>query len=159
MLLIHIRKPSNRVRYVFHLIVHDLLGMDFELVTDADRFLACQGPKLSYGTQPLADELFQQSSGLLYETGIDAGEPEILEREGSRLIFPVTHPASAFPFDLFSASFYLVSRYEEYGPGHRDQHGRFMPGYSISSRLGFLGKPVVNRWVLDFAQILRKRFP
>ncbi len=159
MLLIHIRKPSNRVQYIFHLIVHDLLGMDYDLVSDADHFLAFQGPKLSYGAQPLADEMFQQASGLLFETGTDAGEPEILETAGSGLIFPVTHPASAFPFDLFSASFYLVSRYEEYGPGRRDQHGRFMPGQSIATRLGFLGKPVVNRWALDFAEAFRRRFP
>lgn len=159
MLLIHIRKPSNRAVYIFHLIVHDLLGMDCELVSDTARFLAFEGPKLSYGDQPLADELFQQSAGLLFETGTGTGVPEILEKEGSRLIFPVTHPASAFPFDLFSASFYLVSRYEEYGSGHRDRHGRFIPGESIACRLGFLGKPVVNQWAIKLAEVLRKRFP
>lgn len=159
MLLIYIGRPSNRAKYIFHLIFHDLLGLDYDLVSNTDQFLAFQGPKLSYGSRPLADELFQQSSGLLFETGTDIGEPEVLEKDGSRLIFPVSHPASAFPFDLFSASFYFVTRYEEYTTGYRDQHGRFIPGQSIASRLGFLDNPVVNRWALELAEILRKRFP
>jgi hypothetical protein len=159
MLLLHISKPSSRARYIFHLIFHDLLGLDYDLVSDTGSFLAFQGPKLTYGSQPLADELFQQSADLLFETATDAREPEVLDKDGSRLIFPVRHPASAFPFDLFSASFYLVTRYEEYATGHRDQHGRFIPGQSIASRLGFLDKPVVNQWALEFGKVLRKRFP
>jgi hypothetical protein len=159
MVLIFTRELTNRIRYIFHLFFHDLLEIDFTLVSDADQFLAYMGPKFSYGHQPLADEFFVQAADLLFEKGIVTHEPECADRGGAKVLYPVKDPASAFPFDLFAAGFYLVTRFEEYSSTHRDQHGRFIPFQSIAYRSGFLDKPVVNRWALEFADVLRQVFP
>ncbi|MFM7767052.1 MAG: hypothetical protein ACKO9S_04230, partial [Bacteroidota bacterium] len=48
---------TNRLRYVFDLVLSDLVGIDYEFLTDQDSFIAHQGPKISYGEQPVGDEL------------------------------------------------------------------------------------------------------
>jgi len=63
------------------------------------------------------------------------------------------------PFDLFTASFYLVSRYEEYLPYEKDQHDRFPAKASIAYQSGFLQKPVINIWAKKLLSILQKEYP
>jgi hypothetical protein len=49
--------------------------------------------------------------------------------------------------DIFGSSFFLLTRYEEAVPGHRDQHDRFAAAASLAHREGFLMRPVVNEYV------------
>lgn len=63
------------------------------------------------------------------------------------------------PFDPFAAAFYLVSRYEEYLPFRRDQHGRFTFRDSVAWQQGFLKKPVVNIWAQELALLITKKYP
>ncbi len=43
-----------------------------------------------------------------------------------------------FPFDIFAASFYLLSRYEEYLPHEKDMYGRYAHTNSLAFREHFL---------------------
>lgn len=63
------------------------------------------------------------------------------------------------PFDIFAASFYLITRYEEYLPHEADEHGRFRASSSVAFANGFLDKPVIDLWTRHFARILLKKFP
>lgn len=62
------------------------------------------------------------------------------------------------PFDLFSASFFLLSRYEEYLPYIPDQFGRFEADQSLAFRNGFLEEPVIDQWLMFFKKSLRQKF-
>ena len=62
------------------------------------------------------------------------------------------------PFDLFAASFYLISRYEEYLPFNADQHGRFEANQSLAFKNGFLYDPIVDQWVCTLADMLHQKF-
>ena len=42
------------------------------------------------------------------------------------------------PFDVFSATFFLVSRYEEYLPHVKDDYGRFLATESLAFKEDFL---------------------
>ena len=64
MILIFIREPANRATYSFRLLLHDILGIDCEVTSDTAYFLAFQGPKFSYGHQPLANELFIHANAM-----------------------------------------------------------------------------------------------
>jgi hypothetical protein len=66
---------------------------------------------------------------------------------------------SDIPFDIFSASFYLVSRYEEYLNYEPDRHGRFAASSSLASGHGFLTIPVVDLWAKEFAMEFSVRYP
>jgi hypothetical protein len=60
---------------------------------------------------------------------------------------------------LFSALFYLLSRYEEYLPFKPDAHGRFEADQSLAWKHGFLDKPVVDQWLKGFSDLLKIRYP
>ncbi|ANW94790.1 hypothetical protein AXE80_00110 [Wenyingzhuangia fucanilytica] len=61
--------------------------------------------------------------------------------------------------DIFAATFYMVSRYEEYLSFKPDIHERFPAENSLAFKNDFLKKPVVNLWVIVLQNKLTKLFP
>lgn len=160
-LLVFCQKLTPRFEYICSLIVGRLLGLSYRLTDDANVFTGFQGPKLCYHTQPLsqAGELLIVSSGLLAEKGINSHQLNFIDFDDSRAFFPVYSKLSPVPFDLLAASFYMVSRYEEYLPYMRDEHGRFSAKSGIAMQQGFLQVPVVNKWAIYLGKLLKQRFP
>ncbi|MBT8211357.1 MAG: polysaccharide deacetylase family protein, partial [Eudoraea sp.] len=70
-----------------------------------------------------------------------------------------TGERSSLPFDVFAASFFLLSRYEEYLPHVKDQHGRFPPEECLAYRNNFLKTHVVDQWAFMLLEKLKERFP
>jgi hypothetical protein len=64
-----------------------------------------------------------------------------------------------FPFDIFAAIFFLLSRYEEYLAHEQDEYGRFSHKQSLAWREGFLHIPLINLWLEDLKMYLRDIFP
>jgi len=64
-----------------------------------------------------------------------------------------TNDASKTPFDVFAASFYLVSRYEEYMPYEADDHNRFSARFSWITQNYLLEEPLMNKWALYIKNI------
>ena len=158
MLLIYTHKITHRNKYIFNLIFKDILGIDFKLIQEVDEFKAYSGAKISYTNNPVTDELFFTSRNLLFETGITEQNISVFDFKDSKVFF-ATGKASALPFDAFAASFYLVSRYEEYLPHIRDEHDRFDAKDSLAFTNGFLQKPLVNSWVIWIKDILLAKYP
>lgn len=158
MLLIYIQKITHRNKYTFNLIFKDILGIDWKPTTDPTEFKNYHGPRISYTTQPIGDELFFQSAKLLFDTGIKEQEFTVFEYRESKVFF-AAGKSSAFPFDPFAAAFYLVSRYEEYLPHIRDEYDRFDAKVSLAYQHKFLTKPVVNTWAGWIRDIIRDRYP
>jgi hypothetical protein len=159
MILILTKKSSSRVKYIFHLIINELLGIPTKITDNMDEFLAFTGPRFSYGVNVQEGELYFAASKLLFETGISSKSLDYFKYEGSPAFFAVLDKDSILPFDIFAASFFLVSRYEEYLPHLRDEHGRFLASGSEAFKNGFLRKPLVNIWAAILSRILKSRFP
>ena len=70
-----------------------------------------------------------------------------------------TSSDSDLPFDIFAASFFLVSRYEEYLEFKPDQFGRFASGSSLAYKNGFLDKPIIDMWAKEMVKAFLKKFP
>ena len=151
-------KRSPRLRYVLNVILKDLLGLEYSLSDNRTEFLNHTGPKFSYSDHPLGDELFFFASRLLFEKGIEDQQINVFEWKGCP-VFYGTHPKYEIPFDLFAASFYLISRYEEYLPHIKDNHLRFSPQQSLAFQKNFLHRPVVNIWAMELRNVLHKLFP
>ena len=158
MLLVYTHKITHRNKYIFNLLFKDILGIDFKLTPDREEFKLYEGAKLSYTNSPIGDELFFVSRNLLFETGITEQNISVLEFNNNKVFF-ATGKASVFPFDIFAASFYLVSRYEEYLPHIRDEHDRFDAKDSLAFMNGFLQKPMINIWTGWMKKILIQKFP
>src|SRR5690554_5959012 len=158
MLLIHLDKITPRSTYVFKHICLDLLGLDVSFGNSLEAFIAHQGPKISYGKRPMGNELFFKSQGLLEQQGFESFDITVKKCDGTFGFFPVSG-SSALPFDIFAASFYMLSRYEEYLPHVKDGKGRFMASESLAYKSGFLHQPVVDIWANKFKLKLLEQFP
>lgn len=157
MLLIYVKKETSRISYIFKHICQRILGVDATFSTVLEEFISYPGAKISYGKKPLGNELFFQSSGLLEQQGIESEEVIVKKWDETVGFFSVS-ANSALPFDIFSASFYLLARYEEYLPQVKDEKGRFMASESLAYQSGFLHQPVVDIWAYKFKEKLIETF-
>ena len=157
MLLIYTHKITPRFTYIMKQIFTRILGIEISFTTKVEDFIKHTGPKITYTKQPLQNEFFIRSNDLLFEHGINDFDIKILEWEGVPCFFGAGE-GSTIPFDIFSASFYLLSRYEEYLPHIKDSHGRFPPKESLAYQHAFLQSPVVDIWAFKFLEVLKVRF-
>ncbi len=140
-ILIYISKPSSRAEYIFSILLKTLLGLDYEFTHDENYFNNFVGAKFSYTKNKLNNELFFASTDLLFEKNIN---PE----KFSKLTID-----EAFSNDIFAASFFLLTRYEEYGSKN------FAHQHSILFRSNLLQQPVINQWAMQLKPILQQHFP
>jgi len=158
MLLIYTQKITPRITYIFKHICLRILGIEVSFTSVVEELIAYNGPKLSYGKQPMGNEFFIQSHGLLLQQGFESEDIIVKPWEDTKCFFSVSDK-SALPFDIFSASFYLLSRYEEYLPHVKDEIGRFPATESLGFTEGFLKQPVVDIWAYKFKDVLLESFP
>ena len=158
MLLIFTHKVTNRLTYTAKQIFEKILGVEIGFTTKVEDFIKHSGPKMTYSKQPLQNEFFIRSNDLLFEQGINDLEVKILDWDGIPCFFS-SGDKSTIPFDIFSASFFLLSRYEEYLPHVKDSVGRFPVKESIAYQNNFLELPVVDLWAYKLLEALELRFP
>jgi hypothetical protein len=153
-ILVHTITP--RLRYISHFIGQQLIGEAFELVTDPHVFRQSDSPKINYtGDRISVDDFWIQPHGLLFETNHTAQMIKCFETNGHKAFFPT---AGDLPFDIFAATFYLLSRYEEYGPHQKDMYGRYAHENSLAYKENFLHQPLINLWLIDFKKAIQKKF-
>ncbi|MDA9340217.1 polysaccharide deacetylase family protein [Polaribacter sp.] len=158
MILVYTHKITPRIRYIFKHILTRTLLIPVSFTTKIEEFVAHNGPKITYTKSPLGNEFFIKSNALLFEQGVNDLEINIQKWEEVPCFF-AAGGKSAIPFDLFAASFYLISRYEEYLPHVKDVHGRYTAPESLAYNNGFLEKPVVDIWAYKLLAVLKKKFP
>jgi hypothetical protein len=157
MVLIYVTNITPRVEYIFNVVFREILKITFKLTNDKEVYLKHQGPKFTYGKQRIDKGLSIGSSGLLFETGINKQEIQWETWNGLKIFFKVDTQHD-LPFDIFSASFFLISRYQEYLPHTKDRHGRFTPEESCGYNEKVLEIPIINLWVKELRLILQKNF-
>ena len=135
-----------------------ILGLEVSFTSVIEELIAHSGPKISYGKQQMGNELFIQSQGLLTEQGVESIDITVKPWEETVCFFPVSEK-SALPFDIFSAGFYLLSRYEEYLPHVKDERGRYPVSESLGYKEKFLQQPVIDIWAYKFKRVLMEHFP
>ena len=146
---------TPRLEYVTGVIFSTVLGIDYE-ITD-DRRKIGTSPSIFYSDEKVKDQFVIRPSGLLSATGVTPLVPEVTHLGDMPVLF--ASDEGHFPFDIFSAAFYMLSRYEEYLPFTNDAHGRFPGSQSLAYRGSFLQMPVVDIWARFLAVALVKRYP
>ncbi len=158
MLLIYTPKITSRLTYTFRQFFKRILQIEIEFTTEVNTFAAHNGPKMTYAKHPLSTEFFVQSHHLLFEQGINDLNITVQDWEDTKCFFKMSDK-SVIPFDIFAATFYLLSRYEEHMPHVKDVHERFSAKESIAYNHGFLDKPVIDIWAYKLKALLIERFP
>lgn len=157
MLLIYTPKITTRLTYAFKQFFTRILLIDIQFTTKVEEFVAYNGAKITYAKQPLSTEFFIQSSTLLFQQGVNDVNIKVSDWEETKCFFKVSDK-SFVPFDVFAASFYLLSRYEEYLPHVKDNHERFSAQESLAFKHNFLNKPVIDIWANKVLLLLKDRF-
>jgi Family of unknown function (DUF7033) len=158
LILIYTKQTSPRLDHILSFIFKDIYGVDYRLITNKDEFLSSDTAKINYSDEPLEGSIHITPINLLFETNILQKKIKVSEWE-KQVIFFQTSENADIPFDLFAASFYLISRYEEYLPFSADKHGRFEANQSLAGKNGFLQEPVVDQWVCKLGKMLNEKFP
>ena len=157
MLLLYSAHITPRLRYIVEFFSKELFDEPVRITSDIAEFQHSLLPRLNYSDTELAEtDFFIRSTSLLFETGIRAQDTECFELNYHKAFFQTE---GDLPFDIFAASFYLMSRYEEYLPYEKDEYGRFAHTGSLAFKEGFLHVPLVNTWLQEFKKALLKKYP
>jgi len=157
MLLLFLPKVSARCEYIFNLIFKDEFQIDYRTTTDIVEFQHYSQEKINYSNSKISQEFFIKATPLLFENQIIKQHIQVAQKHGTKVIFP--NDNDDIGFDIFAATFYLISRYEEYLPFSPDQFGRFKAEDSLAFQNQFLTIPVVNIWINILKNSLKEKFP
>lgn len=159
MILVYAPKKSNRLSFILDTVIKSIIRSDYKFTAEKEVFEASDLPKLSYGEWPIDDEIFIKAEELLFEKDIEPQEVNVREWNGMPILFAHDFTHATIPFDLFAASFYLISRYEEYLPSKKDMHGRFDAKNSIAFKYNFVERPLVDEYAMLLRQLLLEKYP
>ncbi len=157
MLLFYTHTITPRLQYIIDFISKELFDEPIRFTTDADQFRQSAEPRINYSEQDFSEqEFYIKATPLLFETGIKTQPVECFEVDYHTAFFQTS---GDYPFDLLAASFYLITRYEEYLPHQKDIYGRYAHTNSLAFKEHFLRQPLINIWLDDFKKKLKKKFP
>lgn len=141
--------PNLPVRLNY--IASTILGDTLNFTNSKETFIAFDGFKINYSATRINDEyLHIVPHGLLEQTKIEPQFVECFEWNGITVFFKTD---GDIPFDFFAASFYLLTRYEEYLPNEKDEYGRFKHENSIAYQHNFLHQPLIQLWLAEISRV------
>ncbi len=133
-----IKIPNNNLnerRYILDIIFNEFLGIEYSLdIGSTDYEITLPNKK----ALTIKDTFFNR-----YPKDLEYLKLENIPKKIEEL-------------DIFSASFFMLARWEEYVNKSRDNHNRFPATESLSYKQGFLDRPVVNEYVEWLKQELLK---
>lgn len=152
-LQIYTEKKTNRLEYILDFFFNSVLGIKYQIFNTIDALNVNQAI-LNYSSKKIEQSFQIIPAQLLFEDHIS---PQEIVVENGYYFFKTN--GKDFPFDVLAASFFLITRYEEYLPTELDAHQRFQAKESLAYQHHFLDKAVVNRWAIELKQHLLIQFP
>ena len=158
MILLYTEHISERLNYICHFILREQLGITYTITTQKPETEESSIFIINYSNQSIAAaKIIIRPQGLLFEQDIKPQNINCDQKENRVILFKTEN--DDLGFDLFSATFYLISRYEEYLPHQKDEYGRYDFKESIAYKNGFLKLPLVNIWIELLASEIKKHHP
>jgi len=155
--IIYSTVTTPRLQYILSTLLPAMGVNHFLVTTNLAAFRQSVAHKINYSPQPVdANEFWIAPSNLLFQKNMKPQTIECFKWEGLPVFFKTTSPH--IPFDILAASFYLVSRYEEYLPHTYDEYGRYAHTNSLAFSQGFLQMPLINCWLEKWKHALQQFF-
>jgi hypothetical protein len=127
--MIKVKIPNNNInerKYILDIIFNEFLGLECFLEVGSKNYeIELQNKKVL----TIKDTFFNKYPNDL----------EYLELENI--------PNKIEELDVFAASFFMLTRWEEYVNKNRDSHDRFPAYESLAFKQGFLNRPIVNEYL------------
>lgn len=137
---------TPRFKWAAKVFFKNAMRLDLVIYTSEEAFETAEGIKVNYSPEMRQDAFNISPQGLLWEYEISDQEFHVSNWEGMPVL--CQRQIGDLPFDPLAATFYLVSRYEEYLPFIPDEHGRFPAKESFAFLNGFIERPLVGEWAL-----------
>jgi hypothetical protein len=147
---------SSRLAFTCDFIFHTVLNVHYQICTSAGQLSSSPGAKINYSVEKIKDALQILPNQLLFERSISEARPAEFVNEGRKYFF---RNYEGYHFDIFSAVFYFVSRYEEWQHYQPDEHGRFEASQSLLFKVHCHLTPLVDQWIIELRDTLKKMFP
>ncbi len=157
MILFYTDELNPRIAYVADLIFSQILKNEIAFTTNSAEYLKSTHPKINYSYEKFDDEFYLKPHRFMHCMALIQPNIQPVWHNNEKYFFESSED-SVLPFDPLAASFYLVSRYEEYMETMRGKHNRYPAEKSILFRYNLLKKPVVNIWAGILAEKLKERF-
>ncbi|MEO8174555.1 MAG: polysaccharide deacetylase family protein [Sediminibacterium sp.] len=157
MLLIYTTYISNRLQYSVDTLFKQISSVPFELTADINLYQQSDATgRINYSIAKIeGDEVWIQPHSLLFEKDIHTQTIECFEWNNLKAFFKT---GGDIPFDIFAASFYLITRYEEYLQHTEDEYGRYGYSNSAAFKENFLHLPLINLWQKELLKLLQQKF-
>ncbi len=156
-MIVYSENITPRLRYIADFFAAEISIEPWNLTTSISEFAQSQDAKINYSNQLVNCNCIKiKPEKLLFENTIFPINISCTDVDGQKVFFKNDSEPG---FDIFAASFYLLSRYEEYLPHAKDEYGRYPHEISLAFKEGFLQKPLVNIWVERFKELIREKFP
>ncbi|MBL7930577.1 MAG: hypothetical protein JNL60_01665, partial [Bacteroidia bacterium] len=136
----------------------DGLGLTFDVTNDDEEFRTYPYAKLNYSDLAFENAAQIRPHTILYDHGIRDYHLQVNAHPQYEKIF-FKNSNGQIPFDMLGASFWLLTRYEEYLPYKPDKENRFHYKSSLAYQYEFLHYPLVNLWLNEFKKIIHEKFP
>lgn len=159
-LLLYSPHDSARLKYIVAYIFDQLLQIPAQVTSSIPDFTQFSGYRINYSKERIegGTMLRLQPANLLFENHIGEQNVSTALLEGKPIIYGVP-PGNDLAFDPLAASFFVLSRYEEYLEYVPDEHGRYSAVHSWMYRNNCLKTPIVWEWVQLLLQALKKHYP
>jgi hypothetical protein len=158
-ILVYCEQDSIRLKYIVDELLESRASLRVHYTHSLQHFQHSEiSMKLAYAAvKPNTNCIHIAPHGLLDQTEIIQQDIRVVNNPDWLHIF-FSQINADLPFDIFSASFYLITRYEEYLPHTKDIHGRFDHVASIAYKNGFLKIPIIDHWVFVLVKYLEQHF-
>ncbi len=147
-IVVYSAENSIRLKFVLDWLLKERLHINYT-ITSSERDTENLPFFISYG-KALPNSFSIPDEHILWRRGADQLEPKTGTWKDIPTLFAVPGNEYTIPFDLLSALFFLLSRYEEYYSYNPDKHGRYPAVNSILYKKGWLTRPLADEWVSAF---------
>ena len=143
---------STRLKFVLDWVLRERMHINYTITTN-EAEVADLPFFISYG-KALPKSISIPDEQLLWGSGIQKQDPKTGSWHNIPTLFESAGKECTLPFDMFSAVFFLLSRYEEYYAHKADKHGRYPATQSILYKKSWLQRPLVDEWITTFRKQL-----
>jgi hypothetical protein len=147
---------TPRLQYITGFIRGETGITELRLTSNIDEYKNSGDQKINYSNQRITPDEFRICPHtLLFEKDIKQQTIECIDINDNKAFFKTE---GDYSFDIFAASFYLLSRYEEYLPHQKDMYGRYAHENSLAFKEKFPDRPLINIWLREFRKALQEKF-
>ncbi len=146
LIFIYSNFESTRLNYVLKHVFSHRMNLDFKLVHEHENTEI----DINYSSLPIQSKIQIIPNHLLNESSIN--EQQNIEQYVNKELN--LNESKQLNFDLFSAIFFHLSRYEEYLNKKHFEHNRYSHTESILYQNNLLDFPLVDVWIKQFNQLI-----